>query len=410
MLTKDSVYTPTEQLILETFAKRCSNTIGRAGLFDALLNDKVSAKEIVEYLTNGTNTLIYDNSGLPSLMVRIPRFSLGQVIPHAGETAHPMFWTSRGPVEYVWLSKYQNITEQGRAYSLPDQSPRNFISYDEALECCQAKGPGWHLMTNYEWAGIALWSRAHGIIPRGNNKGGSDCAHPEDTCALVSPSPDSSGGLALTGSGPVSWAHDHTINGIFDCNGNVAEWVGGLRMLDGKLLWLAPEDCADSGSQQPDSSLWKALLPDGRFAPVDSPDTLHFDYTSPPPPAGGTPEFALTLSRAYPQHLYEKPVSGMDTTYGHMPFSGFSSLAGLSSQALLFLQAACVFPLEDACAPGDLYFRNQGEMAALRGGHWYHEKSAGMFWLNLAHKPSYTARRIGFRCAWIPPGDSACPT
>ena len=41
------------------------------------------------------------------------------------------------------------------------------------------------------------------------------------------------------------------------------------------------------------------------------------------------------------------------------------------------------------------------------GGHWYHEKSAGMFWLNLAHTPSYTARRIGFRCAWIPDEDIA---
>ena len=50
--------------------------------------------------------------------------------------------TSRGQVQYVWLSKYQNITKKC-AYSLPDQGPRNFISYDEALECCQAKGPGW---------------------------------------------------------------------------------------------------------------------------------------------------------------------------------------------------------------------------------------------------------------------------
>ena len=80
--------------------------------------------------------------------------------------------------------------KKGRAYSLPDQCPRNFISYDEALECCQAKGPGWHLMTNYEWAGIALWSRARGIVPRGNNSNGSDCGHPEDTCTLMSPLPN----------------------------------------------------------------------------------------------------------------------------------------------------------------------------------------------------------------------------
>lgn len=178
-------------------------------------------------------------------------------------------------------------------------------------------------------------------------------------------------------------------------------------MLDGKLLWLKPEYSANSEAQRRNSSFWNSMLPDGRFMPADFPNTLHFDYTCPPPSAGGTPDFALALSRTYPQHLYEQPVPGMDTTYGHMPFSDFSCLTELSAQALLSLRAACVFPMEHACAPGDLYFRNHGEMAALRGGHWYHEKSAGMFWLNLAHTPSYTARRIGFRCAWIPDEDIA---
>lgn len=402
MLPNYHIYPPMERLILERFADRCSKVTGQTRLFHTLLQKQSPARTIVEQLTGGTNTLIYDNAGLPSLMVKIPYFALEQVMPYKGNAPHPMFQTPSGPVQYVWLSKYQNITESGRAYSLPDQSPRNFISYDEALECCRAKGPGWHLMTNYEWAGIALWSRAQGIIPRGNNLNGSDCTHPEDTCTLISSSRDSSGGPALTGSGPVSWAHDHTINGVFDCNGNVAEWVGGLRMMDGKLLWLSPEYSADSHAQQRTSSFWRSMLPDGRFKPVDFPNTLHFDYTRTPPPAGGTPDFALSLSRSYPQHLYEKPVSGMDSTYGHIPFSELSSLVSLSGQALLFLQSACVFPMEDACVPGDLYFRNHGEMAALRGGHWYHQKSAGMFWLNLAHKPSYTAKRIGFRCAWIP--------
>ena len=405
MLPDHTFYPPMELLILESFADRCAKTTGQTKFFYTLLQDKVPAKIIVEKLTGRTNTLVYDDAGLPSLMVRIPCFDLEQVIPHAGNAVHPMFQTSRGQVQYVWLSKYQNITKRGRAYSLPDQCPRNFISYDEALECCQAKGPGWHLMTNYEWAGIALWSRARGIVPRGNNSNGSDCGHPEDTCTLMSPLPNGYGGPARTGSGPISWAHDHTINGIFDCNGNVAEWVGGLRMLDGKLLWLRPEYSAIHEAQRRNSSFWNSMLPDGRFMPADFPNTLHFDYTCPPPPAGGTPDFALSLSRTYPQHIYEQLVPGMDSTYGHMPFSDFSCLTELSAQALLFLRAACVFPMEDACAPGDLYFRNHGETAALRDGHWYHEKSAGMFWLNLAHTPSYTARRIGFRCAWIPDED-----
>lgn len=396
-------YPPMEQLILETFADRCAKETGQTGLFLMLLQDKAPAKTIVEQLTDGTNTLLYDTAGLPSLMVRVPYFSLDQVIPGAGSAAHPMFCTRGAAVKYVYLSKYQNITEMDRAYSLPDQAPRTFISYDEALEACGSKGPGWHLMTNYEWAGIALWCRFRGIIPRGNNSNGSDCNYGEDTCTLVPELPDSPGGPALTGSGPVSWAHDHTINGIFDCNGNVAEWTGGLRMKDGKLLWLMPEHASRYSAQLRNSPFWRAMQPDGQFVPEQDAHTLHFDYTSPPPPAGGTPEFSLALSCDYPQKLYEKPVPDMDTTYGHMPFADFSSRTELSEKALQFLQAACVFPMKDGCAPGDLYFRNHGEMAALRGGHWYHRNSAGMFWLNLAHRPGYSARRIGFRCAWIPP-------
>ena len=130
-----------ELLILESFADRCAKITGQTRFFHTLLQYKVPAKIIVEKLTGRTNTLVYDDAGLPSLMVRIPCFCLEQVIPHAGNAVHPMFQTSRGQVQYVWLSKYQNITKKC-AYSLPDQGPRNFISYDEALEGSRAKAPG----------------------------------------------------------------------------------------------------------------------------------------------------------------------------------------------------------------------------------------------------------------------------
>ena len=79
-----------ELLILESFADRCAKITGQTRFFHTLLQYKVPAKIIVEKLTGRTNTLVYDDAGLPSLMVRIPCFCLEQVIPHAGNAVHPM--------------------------------------------------------------------------------------------------------------------------------------------------------------------------------------------------------------------------------------------------------------------------------------------------------------------------------
>ena len=51
---------------------------------------------------------------------------------------------------------------------------------------------------------------------------------------------DSSGRVlrVATGSGPLSWSDTGTIDGIFDLNGNVSEWVTGIRLVYGELLLL----------------------------------------------------------------------------------------------------------------------------------------------------------------------------
>lgn len=354
-------------------------------------------------LSNNTNSLLYDSAGLPSLMVQIPLFFMNEISSEFEHIPHPMFLTPKGTAPYVYISKYQNVVINGRAYSLAGQSAKNFISYDEALACCREKGPGWHLMTNFEWAGLALWSLKNHTLPRGNNASGADCTHPEEAGTPIPLIPGEHPGRVLTGSGPAAWSHDHTPGGVFDCNGNLAEWVGGLRMENGKLLWLIPKEAANSNSQRRESPDWRALLADGSFVSPDTAHALHFDYTCPPPAAGGTPDFALTDCCVYPQKPYEHPQPGIDQTYGHQPFSDFSCRVPLSQGALRLLKASCVLPFSKDCTPGDLYFRNDQESAALRGGHWYHGHSAGMFWLNLAHEPAYRAERIGFRCAFVDP-------
>ena len=106
---------------------------------------KDSLRQSVEMATGGKNTVMYDDKGNPSIMVCIPRFNLSDVIDGAPNTPHPAFIVNGVVKSEIWISKYQNIVHDGRAYSLPFQDPRVNVTYDQAKQYCAAKGAGWHL-------------------------------------------------------------------------------------------------------------------------------------------------------------------------------------------------------------------------------------------------------------------------
>src|SRR5690606_11067866 len=78
----------------------------------------------------------------------------------------------------VLISKYQNIVGgsglDARAVSLKYRDPEVYIDFDTALAACAQKGEGWHLLTNPEWAAVALLCKKQGFMPRGNNLRGKD--------------------------------------------------------------------------------------------------------------------------------------------------------------------------------------------------------------------------------------------
>ena len=87
---------------------------------------------------------------------------------------HPAFIVNGSTKPEVLISKYQNIVVgsgvDARAASLKYRDPRVNIDFDTALTACAQKGEGWHLLTNSEWAAVALLCKKQGFMPRGNNQ------------------------------------------------------------------------------------------------------------------------------------------------------------------------------------------------------------------------------------------------
>ena len=339
------------------------------------------------------NEIILDDKGLPSVMVRIPKFKISDVIDGGSDSAHPAFIVNGVEVPEIYISKFQNVVHNGRAYSLPGEDPRTSITFDTARQACEAKGPGWHLMTHAEWAAIALWCRKNNLMPKGNNNYGKDTS--ESTYVAIPTYIDEQGRTCrvATGSGPVTWSHNGEVTGIWDLNGNVSEWCGGYRTVDGEIQVLPNNNAADSNnSQVADSTKWKAIMPDGSLVDPGTPGTLKWDYTADPGTSGEKP-FRLNTTLEYQQTV--------EGVYGSVTFQSLTAADGVDVPEIL--KALALFPADSGDHGSDrITMRNIGERLAYRGGGWLSGSLAGVFCVSGHLSRSGAATDLGFRSAFIP--------
>ena len=111
-------------------------------------------------------------------------------------------------------------------------------------------------MTAVEWEYLLNQSREKDTMPHGNTDYGTDYYHKEEKADC-----DGCGyGRSKTGSGPATWNHDNTIYGVSDLNGNVWEWLAGVRLLDGAIEYIPNNDAALTGCDlSRDSKAWQQL-------------------------------------------------------------------------------------------------------------------------------------------------------
>lgn len=320
-------------------------------------------------------------------MVKIPKATYSD-LGLAGTGTHPAWVVDGTEVPYIYVSKYQNVVIDNRAYSLPYKVPQVDVSFDRAIEYCQAKGAGWHLMSNVEWQAIALWCARNECMPGGNNNGLYDDYYKTAEKGAPMPVYDEryyeDVPYTATGSGPKSWFHNNDFSGIADLNGNVNEWVGGIRLNNGEFNIIPDNNTVLHLDQSAESAEWKAILP----------GTTIDDATLVTPGTAGT---LISIPKGL-------GINGTDTAKSSSS-NWFARTADTCSANLT------VIPRE-AYAHGLLnngisterkdltYFGGVAERVFFRGGDCVSGSNSGVFCF--VGRSGRTEKSIGFRASYIP--------
>lgn len=361
----------------------------------------------VEAQSGGKNTVLFDDADMPSVMVRIPKLRNSDLFEGGSDEVHPAFIVGGEEKDCIYISKYQNVVIDGRPYSQPYQDPTGFLTFDEAVAVCERKGAGWHLMTNAEYALIALWCKRNGFLPRGNNNYGGDIAHPHER-GVVTYRHTEDGVTApahvATGSGPSTWSHDGTPDGIYDLNGNMWEWCAGYRVHDGEVQVIPFNDAAYGADQTATSLHWRAIRADGAFVEPGTAGTIKvdcLDETQTDVDPGG---FVFSTEITHPQRVPAEilPPSPEFCSPGPSLGCEFGELRARGLEMPEVTKSLGIFPADAEGYDGDIvYTRNFEERLPLRGGRWKFGSRAGVFSTDFCDQRTHASSFVAIRACFV---------
>lgn len=339
-------------------------------MLDIKLMTQQESNKLSNLVLPPNNELILDDLGKPSVMVKIPKLTYKD-LGLSGSGTHPAFIVNGKEVPYIYISKYLNIVENGRAYSLPYKQPHHSVTFDQAKEFCEAKGAGWHLMSNAEWAAIVLWCKKHDCMPYGNNNGSyGDYYKTSEKGAPMGEYDEDMLEYRLytaTGSGPKSWFHNNDFSGIADLNGNASEWVSGVRVNSGELQVIENNNSAMGVDESAESSLWKAISQAGEYVSPGTSGAIKYGS-----------EGIITVRM----------------------FKEATAADGVTIPALV--KALALFPNDaaDSYRNDGYHVSTSGECLCFRGGNYGSSSESGVFYFNLTSRLTPSGC-TGFRSAFV---------
>lgn len=343
-------------------------------------------RKSVEAASQGKNTVLYTAKSQPCYMVVIPKFTVQSIDASLGTGTHPAFIVGGVEKDALFIGQHLGISRNAEMLSLPGVDPGHSLTHDAFVSLARANGAGWHVMSNVEWAAVALLAWKAGTQPRGNtNYGNSSDVTTEYGVRGDGIAPGTASGSARTqtGSGPTSWRHDNTPFGISDLNGNVWEWTPGMRMNAGEINIITGNDAAINATDMAaGSAAWKAI--DGATGALVAPGTA------------GTVKRSLSASGTADWTIY----CGNGVAFSSAVNSTGANPVGAT--ALQLLKQHGLFPIASSGLGGDGYWGDvTGERLPRRGGNWDHGASAGVSALDLNAGRGNAYAYLGARPAFV---------
>lgn len=363
---------------------------------------KDDLRAAVEAASGGRQTVLYTAKGQPSYMNVVPRFNLEDLAEPGvdlGKGPHPAFIVNGVEKSEFFYGAYCGVIKNGELLSLPNTTPERSRSFDTFSNAARANGLGWHLGSNAEWAALMLWCHRNGFIPRGNDQYGrsSDAPYESGRRVLGEAIGDTAAeGPVLTGSGPCGWRHDNTHAGIADLCGNVWEWQGGLRLVDGEIH-IIPNNDAVNADLSTHSGAWRAIrLSNGALVAPGSPGTAKLDSpTATNQGNGGVPILAEQIAN----RTGAVGANSNDAGHNDGPFGALKEAKGLPVPVLL--KVLGLYRHKELSDSDRIHLRNYGERLPIRGGNWGSGTTAGLRTLGLADPRSHVSTSVGGRPAFV---------